>query len=165
LDNAGRLYISLKEELAYLEAYIELEKLQANHPFQYHIEVDKNLNINEVAFPNMILQPFVENAVKHGLPYAGAQGLLEVRFILQEDEKIMCIIADNGPGINSAKKQSGNSPAYASKGMSLTLQRIATLNLMNDTQSPIELLIRDLSADKISGTQIKITIPLKLSYE
>lgn len=160
LDNAGRLYISLKEELAYLESYIELEKLQANHPFQYNIEVDKTLNINEVAFPNMILQPFVENAVKHGLPYAGAQGLLQVRFILQEDKKIMCIIADNGPGINSSKKQSGNSLAYASKGMSLTLQRIATLNLMNDSHSPIELLIRDLSADSISGTQIKITIPL-----
>ncbi|RYE00325.1 MAG: hypothetical protein EOP54_00655 [Sphingobacteriales bacterium] len=158
LDNAGSLYIPLREELAYLESYIELEKLQANHPFAYTIEVAPSINTITIAFPNMILQPFVENAIKHGMPYAGLNAHLTVNFTLIEDKRIVCIIEDNGPGIYAAKNEAAR---YRSKGMEITQQRVAILNQLNNLTTPIVLLIEDLAAAGSTGTRISITVPLK----
>lgn len=159
LDNAGSLYIPFREELAYLESYIELEKLQANHPFVYTIEVAPSINTSAVVFPNMILQPFVENAIKHGLPYAGSDGRLTISFTLKEGHKIACSIEDNGPGIYSGGKAI---TTHHSKGMEITRQRVATLNQLNDPEPPIALLIEDLATSGSTGTRISITVPLKM---
>lgn len=159
LDNAGSLYITLREELAYLESYIELEKLQANHPFAYTIEVAPSINTSSAAFPNMILQPFVENAIKHGLPYAGKDGRLTINFTLNEGRTIVCCIEDNGPGIYSGKKTVAT---HHSKGMEITRQRVATLNQLNDPEPPITLSIEDLGTTGSTGTRISITVPLKM---
>lgn len=160
LDNAGSLYIPLREELAYLESYIELEKLQSNHPFVYTIEVTPSINTSAAVFPNMILQPFVENAIKHGLPYVGSEGRLTIRFTLKDGDKILCTIEDNGPGIYSGGKKI---TTHHSKGMEITRQRVATLNQLNDPEPPITLLIEDLKASGSSGTRISITVPLKMT--
>lgn len=159
LDNAGSLYIPLREELAYLESYIELERLQANHPFVYTIEVVPSINTSATAFPNMILQPFVENAIKHGLSCAGSNGRLKISFTLKEAQRIVCCIEDNGPGIYSGKKAMAT---HHSKGMGITRQRVATLNQLSDPQPPIALLIEDLSSSGSTGTRISITVPLKI---
>lgn len=158
LDNAGSLYIPLKEELAYLESYIELEQLQANYPFVYRIEVAASINTAITAFPNMILQPYVENAIKHGLQYAGKNARLTINFTMKEGTQLVCRIEDNGPGIYTAKKIRAT---HHSKGMQITEQRVATLNQLSDPAIPIVLLIEDLADSGSSGTRISVTVPLK----
>jgi len=158
LDNAGSLYLPLKEELAYLESYIELEQLQANHPFIYTIQVSSSINTSTTAFPNMILQPFVENAIKHGMQYAGLDARLMINFTLKEDKSIVCCIEDNGPGIQAAKRVI---TAHHSKGMQITTQRVATLNELNNTVAPIAVEVEDLAVTGATGTRIMITVPLK----
>lgn len=159
LDNAGSLYLPLKEELAYLESYIELEQLQANHPFTYTIQVPSSINTSTTAFPNMILQPFVENAIKHGMQYAGLDARLMIIFTLKEDESIVCCIEDNGPGIYTEKK---TMTTHHSRGMEITTQRVATLNELNNTVAPIAVEVEDLAVTGATGTRIMITVPLKI---
>ncbi len=158
LDNAGSLYLPLKEELAYLGSYIELEKLQANEPFAYTIKVEPSINTAITAFPNMLLQPFVENAIKHGMQYAGMDARLTIDFALKGEKSIICRIEDNGPGIYTAKKIM---TTHHSKGMEITRQRVATLNQLNNAESPIVVMVEDLAATGGSGTRIMITVPLK----
>lgn len=159
LDNAGSLYIPLKEELAYLESYIELEQLQANNPFTYTIEVASSINTATTAFPNMILQPYVENAIKHGMQYAGVNARLIINFTMKEGTQLVCRIEDNGPGIYVTAKKS--TTTHHSKGMQITAQRMATLNQLNDSAIPIVLLIEDLAGSGSAGTRISVTVPLK----
>lgn len=158
LDNAGSLYIPLKEELAYLESYIELEQLQSNYPFSYTIEVASPINITTTAFPNMMLQPYVENAIKHGMQYAGLNARLTISFTIKEGTQLVCRIEDNGPGIYTTKKIT---TTHHSKGMQITEQRMATLNQLNDPAIPIVLLIEDLAETGSSGTRVSVTVPLK----
>jgi LytS/YehU family sensor histidine kinase len=155
LDNAPKVHISLQEELSYLQHYIELERLQVNEPFQYTISIDPQINQSKTLFPNMILQPLVENAIKHGLCHASDPGILSINIHRAASGLLVCTIEDNGPGIDSRKKAS----THQSKGLSLIYQRIETLNLINRKSGEIRLLIEDLKKEHTQGTRVTVWLP------
>ncbi|RQO29960.1 hypothetical protein DBR32_13680 [Taibaiella sp. KBW10] len=161
LEHSPKIYISLQEEMEYLTNYIELERLQANHPFNYTIRIVPSIHPAQIQFPNMILQPLVENAIKHGLSDVPENGMLDISLLRSEEGMLICTIADNGAGIERTrenKKRTG----HQSKGLSLIRKRIETLNLISSQPEQISLTIEDLKSQGTSGTKIVVILPIKV---
>jgi len=161
LDNASRVFLSLKEEVAYLSSYIELEKLQYGSSFEYSIQIAPTIKPEELEIPNMILQPYVENAIKHGLRKFKANGKLLISFQLANNNSVLkCQIEDNGPGIEYVSTHFSRKN-YTSKGMSITQQRLSLLNKNSDSGN-IKVLIEDLSKYELTGTRVSICFPVRV---
>jgi tetratricopeptide (TPR) repeat protein len=136
LNNSKHKYIPLNEELDCLELYIQLEQLRFKNSFGYKIKCAADIDAEELLVPPMLLQPFIENAIWHGLmhlPHRQAgkecnQGHLEI-FVQQKDEIIEYTITDNGIGRKAAFELSSKSTAkYKSLGLQITTERIALLD-------------------------------------
>ncbi len=157
LNNSRQEYISLTQEINTLRLYIELEQIRFTHPFQFTIEIDKELDI-DMDIPTMLIQPYVENSIWHGLMPKESGGVLEL-LLKKTDRSLLVTIRDNGAGrkvIDPSKK------AHMSKGMSITEQRIQTLEATNEKK--FDIVIIDLKDDQgmSSGTEVRITIPFDL---
>jgi len=99
LDYSGLQKITLHDELSYSKNYLELEKLRLGNKMTYDILVDKNINVYEILVPPMLMQPYLENAIKHGIRHLyGKQGNIIIE-ILKQGDKILFSITDNGGGI------------------------------------------------------------------
>jgi ligand-binding sensor domain-containing protein len=159
LNQSSSNSITLKEEIAYLNNYLQMEKLRFTNRFNFTIE-NNVTNPEEIELPAMLLQPFVENAIRHGLATkTNEDGNLLVQFILNKNI-LKCIIQDDGIGrVKAAELKSKQHIEYQSKGMNLTIQRIELLNKTNNYQIQVE--INDLynSQQNAIGTQVVITIP------
>jgi streptogramin lyase len=121
--------ITLKEEIELLTMYIEFEKLQFQDRFDYEIKVDENLIPENRTLPPMLLQPYVENAIKHGLLYKSGQGFLSVRFADNPDnEGMVIVVEDDGVGIDKAKEiQRKSVRRFKSEGRKLVKERLEVL--------------------------------------
>lgn len=160
LENASKAYLSMSEEATYIKHYIELEKLQSGDAFDYALYIDPAIDVHEVQIPNMVIQPYVENAIKHGLGQIKKGGKLLVKFTIDQDRKMLkCVIEDNGPGINARKERSSS---HKPKGMFITKERINMLNQLAAKENSIELVIDDLNDISLrdSGTRVTIMFPL-----
>ncbi|WP_162903314.1 sensor histidine kinase [Taibaiella koreensis] len=163
LNNAPRTHIMLSEEIAYLTSYMELEKLQIGDELSYSITVDPALNRSKIKVPNMVIQPYVENAIKHGIGRLAAGGTILVQFRLQRSTNVLeCIIEDNGPGMAQTLAMDRESKRlHASKGLSITQNRIQTLNQLSGSQNKINVRLEEVSPDAINkGTRVILHFPL-----
>jgi LytS/YehU family sensor histidine kinase len=140
LDLSGEQYISLDKEVAYLQNYVQLEKMRFQEKFQYTIDVAEDIDQYSVQIPPMLLQPIIENAIRHGLRNKETDtGLLKITFT-QRGDKIICTIDDNGVGMKKAKElKTTMHVEYQSKGMSLTQSRIQAINMISDKKITIEI--------------------------
>jgi LytS/YehU family sensor histidine kinase len=161
LDFSSKQEISLEQELDYLSNYLELEKTRLENAFGWSISVADSVKPSEYHIPPMILQPFVENSVRHGLRFRrDRNGQVTIR-IKKENNYLVCVLEDNGIGRKAALQfKSVNSIEYQSKGMSLTAERIAMLN--KDNVDKITMQIEDLEDDhhKALGTRVTINFPI-----
>lgn len=114
LENSNETYISLSEELAMTENYLQIQQLLYNTKFGYTITVDEAIDREAILLPPMLTQPFIENAIKHGLKHREQGGMITVRFYM-EDEKLFFEVKDNGSGIVS------KDPADTHRSMSLNI--------------------------------------------
>lgn len=161
LDSSRSKFIPLAEEIKLLTLYIELEKIRFENKFEFEIVADSMVN-KYVEIPTMILQPFIENAINHGLRYKHQKGLLSIRFY-KELGYLICKIEDNGVGRNNAEKIQGkSSKGYKSQGLKITTERLTTYNKINDAN--IVFSIKDRIENPASpndevGTVIEIRFP------
>jgi sensor histidine kinase YesM len=161
LDNSGRKNISLEEEIIFLKSYIEIEQNRFEDKFYYSIKVEEQLDITSLQIPPMLIQPFVENAINHGLlNKKNEKGNLVIDFSML-DNLLKIIISDNGIGRVAAKSFSSYKELlHVSKGIQLTQSRI---NKLNDSENnKIRMTIED-KYDTIgnsTGTQVELFIPL-----
>lgn len=162
LNNSQYSTILVKEELETLKLYIELEQLRFDNKFQYSIRVDDNEDIIwDSKIPSMIIQPYVENAIIHGLRNRDdAKGMLTIQ-LKSEGDFIHCIIEDNGVGREKAleiRQMSGRN--YKPMGKEITRTRLELISSMKN--QPLHLNIIDLKDEenKASGTRIEIKIPV-----
>lgn len=135
--------ISLAQEKALLDDYLQMEQLRFG--FKYEIKVAQNLDLENIEIPSMLLQPFVENAVKHGIAAKTADGNIAISFN-KKDKNLQLTIADNGKGFNADKNHEG-------LGLSLSKNRISLLNNMYK-ETPFVL---DINSDA-TGTKIRLTL-------
>lgn len=120
--------IPLRDELAFLNRYCELEKMRFESKFDFNFTVDPSIDIDAFQIPPLLLQPFVENAVWHGLRYLDTKGLLNISFT-QEGNQLKIVISDNGIGREkSTAIKTSNQKKHKSKGVSLIKRRIHISN-------------------------------------
>lgn len=152
LDICTKSYISLEEEVEYLNLYLRLEKYRFGEKFNYHINIDENIDPEEILIPSMILQPYLENAIWHGIMPKEEGGAVELNITKENEDYLSIKIIDNGVGIDNALASKNSE--HQSKGMDLTKER---LNLLNRIEAkPIQLFIKQ---NGKSGTTITILLP------
>lgn len=157
MENSADDFIPFQQELDLLENYLALEKTRFADKFDYEIEVDENLNTQNLKVPGMLVQPFLENAVWHGLRYRTTKGFLKLKFE-KSSESLKITIEDNGIGIEESKKQkTEHQKTRKGRGMKNTLERIALLNDLY--KQNIECKI----TDKIDSQGVFVEITYKLS--
>jgi ligand-binding sensor domain-containing protein len=163
LNNTAHEYIELEKEIASLEDYCKLEHLRFGDKFDYSIEVDKRINILAYEIAPSMIQPFMENAIWHGVRYLeGRKGFVRITFMLPEDHFIICKVEDDGIGRkSSAERKTEEQKKRKSRGISIIEERLEIFNTMNKTK--LEIQFRDLYPDKAdTGTEVIIQIPVKL---
>ncbi|PKA83284.1 tetratricopeptide repeat protein [Ulvibacter sp. MAR_2010_11] len=131
LENSDEDFIPLAKEIELLELYVGLEHSRFENKFDYTITVDEYLKVSEFVIPPMLLQPYVENAVWHGLRYKEEKGLLEIHFQQTDSETVQITISDNGIGRKKSKElKTDHQKNQKSKGMGNIQKRISILNKM-----------------------------------
>jgi len=138
-----RELISLAEERNLLEDYLQMEQFRFG--FTYQMDIDQNLNLDNIEIPTMLLQPFVENAVKHGIAEMENEGKIIISF-LKESQNLMIKVSDNGKGFDASRN-------YTGLGLQLSKNRISLLNTIYPETS---FLLAMKSSEE--GSEIKITL-------
>jgi tetratricopeptide (TPR) repeat protein len=156
MENSTEDFIPFQQELDLLQNYLALEKTRFSDKFDYEIEVDERLNTHSLKVPGMLVQPFLENAVWHGLRYRENKGFLKLSF-KKENEHLKITIEDNGIGIEESKKQkTEHQKTREGRGMKNTLERITLLNDLYHQQ--IQCKITDKKDEQ--GVLVEITYKL-----
>ena len=162
LENSRNERITLSSELAALQLYVEMEAMRFKEKLSYSFSVEKNVESDYIEIPPLLLQPYVENAIWHGLMHREEGGHISITVALQEEESILEInIADNGIGRKAAtilrEKVAGKHRSY---GMKATTERIALINQIYKTGANV--VVHDLVDEKgqASGTRVCIQIPV-----
>ncbi len=128
MENSTEDFIPFQQELDLLQNYLSLEKTRFTDKFNFDISVDENLNQQNLLIPGMLIQPFLENAIWHGLRYRTEKGFLKLHFE-KENQYLKIAIKDNGIGIEESKKQKTiHQKNREGRGMKNTLERIRLLN-------------------------------------
>ncbi|MDR4891164.1 MULTISPECIES: tetratricopeptide repeat-containing sensor histidine kinase [unclassified Chryseobacterium] len=156
MENSAEDFIPFQQELDLLQNYLALEKTRFADKFDYEIDVDESLNMQNLQVPGMLIQPFLENAVWHGLRYRSEKGFLKLSFDKSESH-LKIIIEDNGIGIEESKKQkTQHQKTREGRGMKNTLERIQLLN---------DLYKKDITCsvkDKENNTGVLVTLQINL---
>lgn len=156
LENSDEDFIPLAKELELLELYVRLEHMRFQDKFEYTIDVDENLKVSEFQIPPMLLQPYIENAIWHGLRYKEEKGVLNISISKKDNEMLQIIIEDNGIGRKrSMELKTKNQLRQKSKGMGNIKKRIAILNDMY--KDKVDVVISDLLEDG-QGTKVILTL-------
>ena len=160
LDISSKTSISVYEEISYLTTYLELEKTKFENKFSYEIDLATDLDPSEWYIPPMILQPYVENSIRHGVRNR-TDNKGYIRILISSDLIYLVFsIEDNGVGREvAASYKSQLSIEYQSKGMTLTAKRIEMLN--KGQQVPVLIEVEDLYSDHVpAGTRVILKFPL-----
>ena len=159
LQNSREKSISLQNELETLILYIELEKLRFDNAFSFECIVDEQVNLESIKIPPMLLQPYVENAIWHGLMHKRAQGHLLLQFARDSDQ-ILCIIEDDGVGrVKAEDMKSLSATRYKSMGMGITKDRIEIMNKMDALGISAEIIDKYDADGASAGTRVVLRIP------
>ena len=145
--------LTLFEEIQYLSLYLSLEKIRFSEKMKYSINIDENIETEEIIIPSMLIQPFIENAVWHGLLPKEEGGLIQVNFSCN-DNLLLIKITDNGIGISNSINNRTHGQ-HISRGLELIHERVHLLNKINKTSIHITQ-----TQTGTSGTEVNISIPI-----
>jgi tetratricopeptide (TPR) repeat protein len=157
LENSEEDFIPLKKEVELLELYTNLEHFRFKDKFDYSIDVDESINVEEFQIPPMLLQPYIENAVWHGLRYKKEKGHLNITVSSKSKDEIMIAITDDGIGRERSKAmKTANQKKQNSKGMDNIKKRVAILNEMY--KDKVDVTIEDFQKSEDVGTKVVVTL-------
>jgi tetratricopeptide (TPR) repeat protein len=156
LENSKHDFVSLESEIEILKLYLELEHLRFQDKFDYDFNIGEDIKKDEIEIPPMLIQPFIENAVWHGLRYLDKKGKLLVS-VQKQEGKLLWTIEDNGIGREkSAELKTKNQQIGKSTGMKNIDERLRILNKMNNTNMQVQ--VMDLN-NGVTGTKVEVSIP------
>lgn len=164
LDYSDLEVISLEKEIQFLEDYLAInEKLRFQDKLKYQIMVDPEIEQDMLGVPTMLLQPYVENSIEHGLRNR-KMGVVKIDFKLIDDYTIQCIIEDNGIGRQKAKELQEMDESYRnheSKGTRITQERLRVLHNNKTDQPYIQTIdLIDPFTQKPTGTRVEVLLPV-----
>jgi len=152
LENSEKKEILLSDDISLLKTYMDIERKRFNSKFNYTITIDPNLDAENILVPPMILQPFIENSIIHGLAQKEGVGLINISF-KTEKNMLICSVDDNGIG-----RKKATSTNNKSIGMAITKSRIEIINKLKNTNGTVEII------DKTEGTRIDVSLPIELAF-
>ena len=160
LESSKNKYVSLEDELELLKLYVTLEQMRFDNKFDVVYEIDDSLDLVMVEIPSLLLQPFVENAINHGLRHKTTQGLLTLKMIFEEEnDTLIIVIEDNGVGRkNAAKIKARSLKKHKSRGTQIIEERLATFNASGEIKLEVKTEdVNEMIED--CGTRVTMTIP------
>ena len=161
LEMSDKDNVRLSEELEAMELYLDIERVRFNEELAYHIQVDKSIQPDVITIPSMIIQPYIENALKHGLMHKKGEKLLSIQ-IKPNGNVLEIVITDNGVGRERAeiinKSRQSKHISFATKA---TEKRLSLLNKSGQSHVGVQYTDKkDLNGHPI-GTSVRITVPLR----
>jgi LytS/YehU family sensor histidine kinase len=160
LENSEQKEVPLADDLKALELYMQLEALRLNNKFSYEIKVDASLDQAATLVPPLILQPFAENSIWHGIAKKEGPGRITIYIKREDDGMINCIIEDDGIGreqsaiLKSAQGEKGNN----SVAIKMTQARINIINKVKNSRAAVELF------DLAQGLRVEVKLPLSTHF-
>jgi len=154
--------ISMEDEIDRLKNYLDLERVRMDNRFDYKFDIDENLDKEDAMIPSMIIQPFVENCILHGIAQLEKGGLISISFSLLSEKSIRIIIEDNGVGIQQSKAIKSNDESHLHLSMEMTWKRIDILGKKYKVDTSLK--VTDVSPGNPNpGTRVVVVLPV--SYE
>lgn len=161
MENSEKLFTPIRQEIAFMTNYIDLEKMRLREQLEYSITVAPDIDLN-ILIPHLFIQPYIENAIKHGIAnLENKQGLLRIE-VTQDAANIICTVEDNGIGRKASEKLS-DGIAHISKGTRLTLEKSQLLKQYYNYHCSIEITDLYTEAQDSSGTRVVIAMSKKYS--
>jgi len=164
LNNSEKNFIPLSNELEMIKLYLSLESLRFRQSFSYEIVVDENIETDIIQVPSLLLQPYVENAVWHGLRHKEGEKKLSIN-IMEQQQQLQIEIDDNGVGRKRSeyiKNQKMAAEQFESKGTALAQQRIAVLNQQYPGMAKTQLIDKADAEGNATGTKVIISLPVNI---
>jgi hypothetical protein len=158
LENSQHHFITLAKELEVLKLYVELEEQRFDNEFKCSWNIAENVDITSDKIPPLLLQPYIENAIWHGLLHKDGERQLTIS-IIKNDEELICTIEDNGIGRVAAGAISKNKIHHESLGTKITQKRIDLINSLNKSGIGVQYLDLTNAGLIACGTKVKLTIP------
>jgi len=166
LDSSQVNFTTLADELERLELYLEIENMRFKDKFEYTISVSDDIDEEATQIPSMLLQPYLENSIWHGILPQEKKGLIILDITKNPLGQMEIRIKDNGIGIHTSQAQKNGKASHISKGMNITTGRIQLLQNLTHQKviliEPFELKDED---GNIQGTQVTLKLPLKYNKE
>ncbi|MCC7506055.1 MAG: histidine kinase [Saprospiraceae bacterium] len=157
LTYSDRDWVSLREELDVLRLYLDLESLRFDDTFEYAVVCEPGLDQDDYRVPTLLIQPFVENAIWHGLLHREGRRVLHVSFKTNPEEALVCTIEDNGIGREAARTFEPSTP-HTGKGLSVSLERLKTLNQRHRQNNTLDIIDLYDTDSRPAGTRVQIVL-------
>jgi LytS/YehU family sensor histidine kinase len=161
LDISDKTFVALSDELELVKIYAELEQLRFSKKFDFIIDIEESIKIDEVMIPSMLIQPYLENAIWHGIMNLpeDTEGVVKIK-VNNEDDNLEIIIEDNG--IGRAKAKLIKQKTHQSKGLSINEKRIEAINyLLKFNNASVEIIDLFDPNNIAIGTKVVIKLPIK----
>ena len=162
LDISSRQEVSLEEEIKLLNLYLELEVLRFEEKFSYSISIEHNVQQSSIYLPPMLIQPYIENAIKHGLLHIKNNRILHVKFAIKS-EGLLLAIEDNGIGRKrSFEMKKFRQPMHKSFATGATQKRLELLNYKRPNEIVVKYTDMTDANGFASGTRVELSIPVNV---
>jgi tetratricopeptide (TPR) repeat protein len=161
LDHSRVEFVLLSDELKMLTAYLDLQVLRFDNKFEYTLSVESDTDTEHMEIPPMFAQPFVENAIEHGLRHKQEKGHLVITYTLKNDRHMEILIEDDGVGRDKAKGIE-KKKKHRSLAMEITRERLAMLKKKHNDKFTLEVTDIEDESGHCRGTRARITLPVRL---
>ncbi len=154
-QNSDKREITLHDEIETCRLYTQLESMRFGNKLSYSFDIDETIDLKSIMVPALILQPFIENAIWHGLIPKEEGGALHIS-VSKKDDKIHCIVEDDGIGreLSMRNKFNGSPSTHQSKGVRLTQSRLELNNTLNRRDATVEIIDKTNGKDEPTGTKV-----------
>ena len=160
LENSREKEVPLEKDLYALELYMQLEALRLNNSFTYTIEIDPQLDKEDTLIPPLLLQPFVENAIIHGLQN-NEKGLIKITVKKEKNAMMCCVIEDNGTG---SKEPITSERKHISLGKKIVTERLNIINQLKKVKASVHIFDLRNNENNESGMRVELLLPLELAF-
>ena len=155
LENSEEDFIPLEKEIELIKLYTQLEHFRFQDKFEYTIDIDEELQVSDYEIPPMLLQPYIENAVWHGLRYKSEKGYLKINIEEDKPQNLKITITDNGIGREESKAlKTNHQKKHNSKGLGNIQKRVDILNTMYKNKISVQVENNPVE----TGTQVVVLI-------
>ncbi len=158
LESSRTDFIEMGQEITNLENYLALQKLRFSDKFDYHIEIDKDIDEESTAIPPMLIQPFIENAIEHGIKPKETKGHIDIRF-KKKGKQLYCEVDDDGVGRDKAGSLKPTD--HKSRATAIVQERLQTISRKMKQNFLFEIIDLKTDANVSLGTRVVIGLPIR----